>query len=125
MNVPENLRYTKEHEWVLVEGDFATVGISEYAQGELGDIVFVELPGVGDTTQQFQPCANIEAVKAVSDLYCPVSGEVTEVNSALEDDPQLINRDPFGEGWILKVKLSDASELEALMTPAAYKEMIG
>jgi len=125
MNVPENMHYTKEHEWVLVEGDTATIGISEYAQGELGDIVFVELPAVGDTTKQFQPCANIEAVKAVSDLYCPLSGEVTEVNGALEDDPQLINKDPFGEGWILKIKVADAAELGNLMDAVKYKELIG
>lgn len=125
MNVPENLHYTKDHEWVLVEGDTATIGISEYAQGELGDVVFVELPAKGDATEQFQPCANIEAVKAVSDLYCPLSGEVVEVNGALEDDPQLINKDPFGEGWILKIKVADAAELENLMDAAKYKELIG
>ena len=125
MNVPENLRYTKEHEWVLTEGDVATIGITEYAQGELGDIVFIELPQVGNATKQSEPCANIEAVKAVSDLYAPVSGEVTEVNSDLEADPQIINKDAFGKGWILKIKMSDQGELNNLLTPDDYKKLIG
>ncbi|MCK5147878.1 glycine cleavage system protein GcvH [bacterium] len=124
MNVPEKMHFTKEHEWVLVEGDTATIGISEYAQGELGDIVFVELPQVGDSTTQFQPCANIEAVKAVSDLYCPISGEIIEVNDGLDADPQLINKDPFGQGWILKIKISDVAELKNLMDAENYKAMI-
>jgi len=121
MNIPDDLRFTKEHEWVRVEGDIATVGISEYAQGELGDIVFVELPQVGDGATQFESIANIEAVKAVSDLYAPMSGEVTEVNNNLEGDPQVINKDPYGDGWILKIKISDASEADNLMSPEDYK----
>jgi len=125
MNIPENLHYTKEHEWVRIEGDVATVGISEYAQGELGDIVFVELPQVGDKTTQSEACANIEAVKAVSDLYAPVSGEVSEVNGSLEGDPQIINKDPYGNGWILKIKLSDAGEADNLLSPEDYKGLIG
>jgi glycine cleavage system H protein len=125
MNVPENLHYTKEHEWTSVEDGIATIGITEYAQGELGDIVFVELPQVGDSTTQFQSCANIEAVKAVSDLYAPVSGEVIEVNSDLDSDPQIINKDPFGKGWILKVKMSDSGELENLLSPDDYMKLIG
>jgi len=125
MNIPENLKYTNEHEWVRPEDEIAIIGITEYAQGELGDIVFVELPQVGDTTKQSQPCANIEAVKAVTDLYAPVSGEVTEVNSNLEADPQVINKDPYDGGWILKVKMSDTSELDKLLSPEDYKSLIG
>jgi glycine cleavage system H protein len=124
MNIPEGLHYTKEHEWVKVDGDVATIGITEYAQGELGDIVFIEFPAAGDAAKQFDACANIEAVKAVSDLYAPVSGEVTETNTALEDNPQLVNKDPYGEGWILKIKVSDASELDNLLTPDKYKELL-
>lgn len=124
MNIPENLYYTKDHEWARVEGDIAVIGLTEYAQGELGDIVFVELPRPGDPTQQFKPCANVEAVKAVSDLYAPLSGEVTEVNGALENDPQIINKDPYGEGWILKIKLSAKDELNNLLPPDEYKKLI-
>ena len=125
MNVPENLRYTKEHEWALVEDDVATIGITDYAQNELGDIVFVEFPKIGEQTKQMEPCASIEAVKAVSDLYAPVSGEVVEVNNKLELSPQLVNSDPYGEGWILKIKLSDKAELDALLSPEEYKKLIG
>ena len=124
MNVPENLHYTKDHEYVLVEGDIATIGVTDYAQGELGDIVFIEFPQVGDTTKQMEACANIEAVKAVSDLYAPVSGEVVEVNTELESNPQLINKDPYGEGWMLKVKMSDPGELDSLMSAGDYKNLI-
>ena len=124
MNVPENLHYTKDHEWARVDGDIATIGITEYAQGELGDIVFIEMPQVGDTTKQTESCASIEAVKAVSDLYAPVSGDVTEVNSALESDPQIVNKDPYGEGWMIKVKMSDPGELDALMSAEDYKKLI-
>lgn len=125
MNVPENLHYTKEHEYALVEGDIATIGITEYAQGELGDIVFIEFPQVGDTTKQMEACANIEAVKAVSDLYAPVSGEVVEVNNELESNPQMVNKDPYGQGWMVKVKMSDPGELDALMSAEDYKKLIG
>lgn len=125
MNVPENLYYTKEHEWTSVDGDTATIGITDYAQGELGDIVFVEMPQVGDATKQFESCANIEAVKAVSDLYASVSGEVAEVNGELEADPQIINKDPYGKGWILKIKLSEQGELDNLLSSDDYKELIG
>ena len=124
MNVPENLLYTKEHEWVLVEDDIATIGISEYAQGELGDVVFIEMPDVGDETIQSETCASIEAVKAVSDMYAPVSGEVTAINETLEDDPQQVNNDPYEAGWILKIKLSDPGELDNLMSPAEYEALI-
>ena len=125
MDVPENLFYTKEHEWTLVDGDIAIIGITEYAQGELGDIVFIEMPQIGDATKQLEPCANIEAVKAVTDLYASVSGEVVEVNKELESNPQLINKDPYGGGWILKVKISDKGELDNLMKADAYQKLIG
>ncbi len=125
MNVPENLRYTKEHEWTLVDGDVATIGITEYAQGELGDIVFIEFPKVGGATKQMEPCASIEAVKAVSDLYAPVSGEVTALNSELDSNPQIVNKDPYGKGWILKIRMSDKGELNNLMSPEDYKKLIG
>ncbi|MFO7891316.1 MAG: glycine cleavage system protein GcvH [bacterium] len=124
MNVPEDLKYTKEHEWVKIDGDVATVGVTDYAQGELGDIVFVELPEVGDATKQFEPCANIEAVKAVSDFYAPVSGEVKEVNSELEQTPQLVNKEPYGKGWFIKIKLSDKGELDSLLSAEDYKKLI-
>ncbi len=124
MNVPEQLRYTKDHEWVKVEGNTAIIGITDYAQGELGDIVFVELPQPGDSASAGEPFTSIEAVKAVTDAYAPVSGEISEVNTALEDDPQTINRDAFGEGWIIKINMSDSSELDTLLTPEAYKGLI-
>lgn len=125
MNIPEDVKYTKDHEWVRADGDTATVGISDYAQGELGDIVFIDFPGTGDATKQFESCASIEAVKAVSDLYAPVSGEVTEINTELEGDPQRVNKDPYGEGWLLKIKMSDPGELDALLSPEDYKKLIG
>jgi glycine cleavage system H protein len=119
---PADLRYSKEHEWVRAEGTRATIGITSFAADELGDIVFVELPEVGATLTQFAPFGVVESVKAVSDLYAPVSGEVVEVNQALRDRPELMNSDPFGEGWIAHVELGDAGELEALMTSDAYAE---
>ncbi|SRR4030042_5915300 len=125
MNIPENLRFTKEHEWARVEKGIATVGISEYAQGELGDVVFVNLPSVGSKTEQMKACASIEAVKAVSDLYAPLSGEVMEVNEALRTSPQLVNKDPYGEGWILKIKVSNEKEIANLMDAGAYKKLLG
>ncbi len=124
MEIPEDLLYTEEHEWIYVEGDTAIVGITDYAQGELGDVVFVELPQVGDHVQQMEPFGSIEAVKTVSDIFAPVSGEVVEVNSNLEDSPQLINQDPYGEGWIIKIKMSDIKETEGLLTPDEYHNMI-
>lgn len=125
MNVPVDLKYTKEHEWVKVEGKIATVGITDWAQGELGDIVFVELPEAGLDVTQMDTFGTIEAVKAVSDLFSPVTGKVTEVNAALEDEPMLINRDPYGEGWMIKVEVADASQLEQLLDAGAYKELLG
>lgn len=124
MNVPDNLYYTDEHEWVLLEDDIATIGITDYAQGELGDVVFVELPQAGDYISQMEPFGTIEAVKAVSDLFAPVSGEVIEVNELLTDEPELVNKDPYGDGWMIKVKLSDTSEIENLLSPKDYKEKI-
>jgi glycine cleavage system H protein len=119
---PDDLRYSKEHEWVRVDGAQATIGITSFAAGELGDIVFVELPEPGAEIRQFGTFGVIESVKAVSDLYAPVSGEVTEVNEALRDRPELVNGDPFGEGWIARLTLSDPAELDGLMDAAAYGE---
>ena len=120
MAYPDDLRYSKEHEWVRVEGSRATIGITSFAADELGDIVFVELPEVAAVLKQFTTFGVVESVKAVSDLYAPVSGEVVEVNEALRDAPELLNSDPFGEGWILKVELADPSEPEGLMDAEAY-----
>ncbi|NOZ62046.1 MAG: glycine cleavage system protein GcvH [Calditrichaeota bacterium] len=125
MEVPNDLLYTEEHEWVFVEDDVATIGITDYAQSELGDIVFVELPEVNDELKQMEPFGTIEAVKAVSDLFSPVSGVVVEINSALEDQPELINNSPYDEGWMIKIKLSEASELDNLMKADAYQKHIG
>ncbi len=124
MAQPEGLLYSKEHEWLKVEGDTAIVGITDYAQNSLGDIVYVELPRVGQELKQFSTIGVVESVKAVSDLYTPVGGEVTEVNAALEGDPALVNRDAFGEGWLYKVKLGDAAEREKLLAPAAYEAFV-
>jgi glycine cleavage system H protein len=122
MAYPDDLRYSKEHEWVRAEGMRATIGITSFAADELGDIVFVELPEVGTSLKQFRTFGVVESVKAVSDLYSPVSGEVVEMNEALRDAPELLNSAPFGEGWILKVELADPSELEALMDATAYAD---
>ena len=111
MNIPEDLRYTKSHEWVRIEGDTATIGITDHAQDELGDVVFVELPEEGDTFDAGESFGTVESVKAVSDLYTPVGGEVVEVNSALEDAPENINEDPYGEGWIVKLRTTDEADL--------------
>ncbi len=124
MNIPAELRYTKEHEWIRLDGKTATIGITEYAQGELGDIVFVELPKVGDHVAQMQAFGTIEAVKAVSELYAPVSGKVVEINGALEDDPMIINRDPYGDGWMIKVEVSDAAQVAALLDQGNYKRLL-
>jgi glycine cleavage system H protein len=126
MQFPENLKYTKEHEWVRVENDsIGVVGITDYAQSELGDIVYVELPQIGKQVKQLEPFGTIEAVKAVSDLFSPLSGEVIEVNEKLKDSPDLINKDPYGEGWIIKIKISDLSELNNLLSAEDYKKLIG
>ncbi len=120
MPSPEDLRYTREHEWVRVEDGVGTVGITDYAQDQLGDIVYVKLPPVGTVVRQMEPFGEIESVKAVSDLFSPVSGEVVEVNAELEERPELVNLDPYGQGWMLRVRLADPSELERLMTAAEY-----
>jgi glycine cleavage system H protein len=124
VNVPAELKYTREHEWVKVEGTTATIGITDWAQGELGDVVFVELPDIGAEVAQLQAFGTIEAVKAVSDLYSPVNGKVVEINSALDDDPMAVNRDPYGEGWMIKVELADSKQIEQLLDPDSYKVII-
>jgi len=124
MDIPEDLQYTEEHEWVLVEDDVIIVGITDYAQSELGDVVFVELPQVGEVVQQMEPFGTIEAVKTVADIFAPISGEVVEVNTLLEDSPHLINEDPYGEGWIIKIKISDRSELENLLSSEDYGNLV-
>ena len=124
MAQPENLLYSKEHEWVKIDGDIATVGITEYAQSSLSDIVYVELPKTGAHVVQFGNIGVVESVKAVSDLFTPVGGEVVEVNAALDGDPALVNREPFAGGWMLKVRLSDASETARLLSPSAYEQLI-
>lgn len=125
MNFPENLKYTKEHEWVLIEGDTATVGISDFAQGELGDIVFVEIETKGQTLAKDATFGTVEAVKTVSDLFMPLSGEITDVNPALESSPELINSDPYQQGWMVKIKMSNAAEASELLDAAAYRALIG
>ena len=125
MSVPGNLKYTKEHEWVKVDGNVATIGITDWAQGELGDIVFVELPQAGTEVAQMETFGTIEAVKAVSDLYSPVSGKVVEINAALENEPMLINRDPYGEGWMIKVEVADLGQLGQLLDAAGYNALLG
>ena len=124
MAQPTGLLYSKEHEWVKMDGDVATVGITEYAQNSLGDIVYVELPRVGAELQQFGNIGVIESVKAVSDIYTPVGGEVVEVNGSLEADPALVNREPFGTGWLFKVKLADVSQQQNLLSPEKYDELV-
>tara|TARA_Y100000589_G_scaffold321098_1_gene351878 strand:- start:84340 stop:84720 length:381 start_codon:yes stop_codon:yes gene_type:complete len=125
MNIPADLKYTKEHEWVKIEGDTATVGITDFAQSELGDIVYVEIETEGETLDADEVFGTVEAVKTVSDLYMPVSGEVVEVNEALEDEPEAVNQDPYGKGWMIKVKMTNPEEAENLLTADQYKELIG
>jgi len=125
MSVPQNLKYTKDHEWVSVEGDIATIGITAFAQSELGDIVYVEIETEGETLDQEEVFGSVEAVKTVSDLFMPVSGEVLEFNSNLEANPELVNSDPYGEGWMVKVKLTDPSEVAGLLDAAGYSALIG
>jgi glycine cleavage system H protein len=124
VNIPTELKYTKEHEWIKLDGTTATVGITDWAQGELGDIVFVELPEVGDKVERTKPFGTIEAVKAVSDLFAPLSGEVVEINAALEDDPMVVNRDAYGDGWMVRVECSDLAELDQLLDSAGYESII-
>lgn len=125
MNIPANLKYTKEHEWIRVEGDTAFIGITEFAQGELGDIVYVDINTVGENVSQNSVFGTVEAVKTVSDLFMPVDGDVLEVNSKLEGTPDLVNNDPYGEGWMVKIKLTNPSQVDSLLSADQYKEVIG
>ncbi|MGB0916506.1 MAG: glycine cleavage system protein GcvH [Flavobacteriales bacterium] len=125
MNIPAELKYTKEHEWIKVDGDTATVGITDYAQGELGDIVYVEIETEGETLDADEVFGTVEAVKTVSDLFMPLSGEVAEMNEGLDTDPESVNRDPYGDGWMIKIKMSDASQVDGLMSADEYKELVG
>jgi len=125
MNIPENLKYTKDHEWCSVEGDLVTIGVTDFAQSELGDIVFVEVETEGENLEAEEVFGSVEAVKTVSDLFMPISGEIIEFNRELEASPESVNSDPYGEGWMIKVKASDLSEIENLLTADAYKELIG
>lgn len=124
MNIPSELKYTKDHEWVKVEGDVATIGITDFAQSELGDIVYVDVDSLDDTLKVEEVFGSVEAVKTVSDLFMPLSGEVTEFNEGLEDEPELVNSDPYGKGWMIKIKVSDDSQLENLLDAEAYKKLI-
>jgi glycine cleavage system H protein len=125
MNIPKELRYTKEHEWVRVEGNEAVVGITDYAQGELGDVIFVELPAPGATAAQMKGFGTIDAVKTVSDLFAPLSGEVTAVNTELKDNPALVNQAPYGKGWMVRIKIANPKELDSLLSADAYEKHLG
>lgn len=125
MNIPSELKYTKDHEWVRLEGDVAVIGITDFAQSELGDIVYVEVETVDETLDADEVFGTVEAVKTVSDLFLPISGEIIEFNEALEDEPEKVNTDPYGEGWMVKVKCADASQVDDLMSADDYKELIG
>jgi len=124
MNIPADLKYTKDHEWVKIEGNTATVGVTDFAQGELGDIVYVEIESEGDTLNQEEVFGTVEAVKTVSDLFMPLSGEVVAVNEAIEGNPEVVNSDAYGEGWMVKIELSDTSELDGLLSADQYKDLI-
>lgn len=125
MNFPDNLKYTKDHEWVRIEGNVAVVGITDFAQGELGDIVYVEIETVGEVVDKEEVFGTVEAVKTVSDLFMPVSGKVIEKNNAIDADPAVVNKDPYGDGWMIKIEMSNAGEIAELMDAAAYKALIG
>lgn len=125
MNIPDELKYTKDHEWIKVEGDMAIIGITDFAQGELGDIVYVEVETEGESLDQEEVFGTVEAVKTVSDLFMPVSGEVVEFNADLESNPEVVNNDPYGGGWMIKVKMSNTSELEDLLSSDEYKDLVG
>lgn len=125
MNIPSDLKYTKDHEWIKIDGDIATVGITDFAQGELGDIVYVEVETLDETLEREEVFGTVEAVKTVSDLFLPLSGEIIEFNESLEDEPEKVNSDPYGEGWMIKIKFSDENELGDLLTDEAYKELVG
>ncbi|MEO8513784.1 MAG: glycine cleavage system protein GcvH [Ignavibacteria bacterium] len=125
MNIPEGLKYTKDHEWVKVEGNTGTVGITDYAQGELGDIIYIDVTTVGNDVAMGDAFGTIEAVKTVSDMYAPVSGKITEFNSAVNDNPASVNQDPYGAGWLVKIELSNKADLDALLSPEDYKKHVG
>ena len=125
MNIPSELKYTKDHEWVRIEGDEAVIGITDFAQSELGDIVFVEIESEGESINCEEIFGSVEAVKTVSDLYMPLSAEILSFNSELEDNPEVVNSDPYGEGWMIRVKISDVSEIDALLSAEQYKDLIG
>jgi len=125
MNIPSDLKYTKDHEWVRIEGDVATVGITDFAQGELGDIVYVEVDSLDETLDKEEVFGTVEAVKTVSDLFLPLTGEIVAFNESLEDEPEKVNSDPYGEGWMIKIKLSDPSEAASLLSAEDYKELVG
>ncbi|NMC41907.1 MAG: glycine cleavage system protein GcvH [Bacteroidales bacterium] len=125
MNIPGNLKYTKDHEWIRLEGDTGYVGITDFAQSELGDIVFVEIETVGETLSRGDVFGTVEAVKTVSDMFMPVCGEVLEMNGELEATPDIVNKDPYGKGWMIKVKIQDKSEIDELLSPEAYKSLLG
>ncbi|MDP4209412.1 MAG: glycine cleavage system protein GcvH [Bacteroidota bacterium] len=124
MNIPENLKYTKDHEWIKVEGNRGIIGITDYAQGELGDIVFIEIETVGESLAKEEVFGTVEAVKTVSDLFMPVSGKVSKVNTKLEEAPELVNTDPYGDGWMIELEIADVAELDGLLSAAQYKELI-
>jgi glycine cleavage system H protein len=124
MNIPSNLKYTKDHEWIKIEGETATVGITDFAQGELGDIVYVDVDTLDDTVEEGAVFGSVEAVKTVSDLFMPLTGEVVELNEALEDEPELVNSDPYGKGWMIKVAIADSSQIENLLDAEAYQKII-
>ncbi len=124
LNIPEDAKYTKDHEWAKIEGDTAVIGINDYAQDQLGEVVFVELPEIGDSFEKGDEFGTVESVKAVSEIYMPLSGEVIELNNALEDNPEFVNSDPYGDGWIIKVKPTDVSEMDQLMDKTAYLAML-
>ncbi len=125
MHVPADLKYTKDHEWIKIDGDIATVGITDFAQSELGDIVYVEVETVGEELEREEVFGTVEAVKTVSDLFLPLTGEIEEFNETLEGDPELVNSDPYGEGWMVKIKIADASQIDDLLSADGYKELIG
>ena len=125
MKIPEELKYTKDHEWVRIDGDIATIGITDFAQGELGDIVYVDIETVDETIAQNEVFGSVEAVKTVSDLFMPLSGEIIEFNESLEDAPEKVNSDAYGEGWMIKLKITDSTEIDSLLDASGYKEIIG
>ena len=125
MNIPEGLKYTKEHEWVKVEGNIGTVGVTDYAQGELGDIIYIDVTTVGSDVSMGDTFGSIEAVKTVSDMYAPVSGKITEFNTAINDNPAIVNQEPYGAGWLVKIDISNMGDLDSLLSPEEYKNLIG